>query len=591
MNVVDSNTHHEDEADLTITSTSCSHEEESTKSYDDDNDDDVSRSCRYSTRDEDESGGEGVEVVMGNRANNNKNRLSSSKELLKPTREGSLIKAGVDPAKHHHDSAIAPNPSPMYAKPQLKVTGFGDKVKQGADIPRDHISQPVDPNAKLGDVYRNVQATKFKKTGFGEKVKQGADFPREHIPQPEDPNAKLGDLYKSVHFKATGYGDKLKQGQDIIQESRRVDDSNCLPSDMYRSVHLKKASSSNLDEEKTKKRRKSGCGTTALPKVVLHKTTPIVKEAPRKFELPEEFSIVKQNLKHLEECDKQQQLQACDSSNKGTKTKHGEKKFTSSKWFLCRGEWIGGSGDEERTESRNANTSSGKKSWFMGGSSSLKVKHPHKLSNQHQPCHPSKLSFLGGGEARHVFIWMVLVAVTLALLPASYYYSTTLQQAGIELTWKQMQLDTEASIKRTKLCAVDVVDRVCKGINETFSVTEEHRYARWMKLVRTNSMAACSFMQKGLGMASDERMEEESNVRSNFVGSTRDSAPNKDVNTPVKAVVSKSSSEQKSGFANKTDREDCIICQSKPKWLRRVLRYLLQFNKHVKECCAEPTRG
>lgn len=305
-----------------------------------------------------ESGSYESESEGSSTSNDRVKRPSYSKEALKPTREGSLIQSGVD-LKQVSVKELA---TPDYVNKQLKATDIGEKVKQGEAFPRDHAPLADDPNAHLGDLYKS-HSTKFKPTGYGDKLKQGADVPRDHIPAAFDPNANLGETYKSHQFKSTGLGEKIKQGQDIRRES-----SGGAAAAAFASVNLKKAGN---PEEKLKNKSKPTSKFPAVnlkktgnpdeiiknkpkpkskfPEVKLQKTAPVSKDDPKKFELPGEFSAVKQNLKRRTERPWYSQ---------GVETPEEPKK-----WFFQRGEWNDGTPRNSNDGDGSAsNTAS--RSWF-----------------------------------------------------------------------------------------------------------------------------------------------------------------------------------------------------------------------------------
>ena len=185
-----------------------------------------------------------------NNANNKLSKTTIPQKIMRPvlrkTFQGALVQAGSDPIFSSPDDRSS-DTSPAFAKKQLKSTGFGNVLKKGADVPC--TQKRVDPNERLGQVYKSVSLRK-------------AGNPDAARPKPIDRNEHLGDLYKSVS--------------------------------------LKKSPTSSKEKVPTTTATCTATSTTLLPNVTLHKTGIIKpKNSPKSnFELPPEFSIAKQNLKH-----------------------------------------------------------------------------------------------------------------------------------------------------------------------------------------------------------------------------------------------------------------------------------------------------
>lgn len=335
---------------MTITSTWSGDENEDGSYYSDDD------------SDYDSEASDGEDEGENYQANSSK-RLSSLKDLLKPTREGSLIQAGVFNPKQRTSKHNNPQHTPAYVHKQLKTTSYGANVKKGADVPRDHVPQPVDPNAKLGDVYKR-QSHKFKSTGYADQLKQGADVPRDHIVQPVDPNAKLGQVYASASTnlkKATGAAvanrilnskkSKSHSGNTKLLPTVSLQKTAPIEKPIIKSNALPKVAL-----QKTVPLPKPAIPPRALPQVALQKVDPPLKDnKPAAFELPEEFSVAQQNLKRRTE--------------RPWYSRGVEAGAPSKKWFFQRGEW---SDETANNNSHGAATSSSSanhqsmSSWWFG---------------------------------------------------------------------------------------------------------------------------------------------------------------------------------------------------------------------------------
>ena len=159
----------------------------------------------------------------------------------------------------------ASKPQPVaYSKDQLKSTKKDVDGPAASDKIQTHTPDYVNHGKQL------------KATGYGDKLKQGEAVPRDHVPQPEDPNAKLGEMYKSVSMKSTGFGDKLKQGEDVPREKPTTADT--VPAaPAYATVNLKKAGN-----PEGKKKKKADPAPSVLPAVKLNKAEPIAKKKETK---------------------------------------------------------------------------------------------------------------------------------------------------------------------------------------------------------------------------------------------------------------------------------------------------------------------
>jgi len=261
-----------------------------------------------------------------------KQRVSYSKDMLKPTRQGSLIHAGIDHHKENSSPSVnkQQHHAPDYTRKQLRPTRYGANLKQGADVPRDHVILPEDPNAKLAQVYQQ-QSHKFRSTGYGEQLKQGQEVPRDHVPQPVDPNAKLGEVYKSVPLK------KAPCSGGGLQKKKPATGTTILPP-----VKLKRTKLPNNDN-------KNNHTKTKLPSVSLQKTAPLSKKDPATFKqiLPQEFLEAQQKLKRRTE--RPWYSQGISASQPVRE------------WFFQRGEW-----NSNRATNHGA-AEQESRSWFFGG--------------------------------------------------------------------------------------------------------------------------------------------------------------------------------------------------------------------------------
>ena len=384
-------------------------------------------------------------------------RLSYSKDLLKPTREGSLIQAGVFDPKQRTSKHNNPQHTPAYVHKQLKATSYGADVKKGADVPRDHVPQPVDPNAKLGDVYKR-QSHKFKSTGYADQLKQGADVPRDHIVQPVDPNAKLGQVYASASTnlkKATG----AAVANRILNSKKSDSHAKLLPAvSLQKTAPIEKPTikSNALPKvalQKTAPISKPAIPHNALPKVALQKVDPPVEhnKPASSFELPPEFSIAQQNLKRRTE--------------RPWYSQGVEAGAPSKKWFFQRGEWSDETAAAANERSANTTSSSfanrqSMSSWWFGNE-----KTDHKTAKNNNK--PSTTTFFRGSNS---------TVTTTKAKPANYHVANFYNKDGISTAPKtKSSKSPKASLKPFDKNYYENIQRRRKGLPP---IQQQHQTSR-----------------------------------------------------------------------------------------------------------------
>lgn len=125
----------------------------------------------------------------------------------------------------------------------------------------------------------------LKPTGFADAIKQGADVPSSSPTKQQD----NGVPYKSVRLKAVVDSPQVTSTKTV---EHGIDGDDDKTGELYKSVHLKKTVATNGNDH-------ASFAEPALPHVALHKAeTNNQRTATHKFELPAEFAVAKQNLKH-----------------------------------------------------------------------------------------------------------------------------------------------------------------------------------------------------------------------------------------------------------------------------------------------------